>query len=409
MAAAALYFYFGRHFHYHLGASETAYLRNGVNSLIHDAAARYGRDTLGCEFLHLGGGLKQNDSLYKFKRSIGDIELKWHIGKSVLAQDVHGRLVALRAAHLGITPMALIDQAGFHPIYRDGVSGNELAPVSTKPPSVYALIANAQRWPTVKALAEFARAARIDLTILIPSGDKYAEFGSQLQAENVCFAHAKKAEFEALLRTVSPAIVLTCGWPFILTSSLLEAADRTIFINSHPSLLPKHGGSSPFWAAIMAGDSHAGCTTHRIDEGVDTGPILRQESFAIDRFDTYTSIKERSFELEAANVRESLLALVDVLQQPCAVGTYDETPASRSAAVEKLFTPQKLEGQGGVTPRRDPANSEVDPNKSILDLYDHMRTCGSNSPAFFFIDGQRVNIRLSRQEDRPEDAHPKAL
>ena len=40
ITAAALYFHFGRYFHCHLGASETSYLRNGVNNLMHDAAAR---------------------------------------------------------------------------------------------------------------------------------------------------------------------------------------------------------------------------------------------------------------------------------------------------------------------------------------------------------------------------------
>src|SRR5262249_59910524 len=45
-------------------------------------------------------------------------------------------------------------------------------------------------------------------------------------------------------------------------------------INVHASLLPKHRGVSPIQAAIVAGDPVTGCTTMRIDEGVDTGNIL---------------------------------------------------------------------------------------------------------------------------------------
>ena len=406
IAAAALYFHFGRHFHYHLGASETSYLRNGVNNLVHDAAARYGRDTLGCELLHLGGGLKKDDPLFNFKRSIGDVELKWYLGKSVLATNVYDWLVALRAAHLGMTPEALVQQTDFHPVYRDGVVGNELVPISVKPLSVYALIANSQRWATVKALAELASAGRIDLSILIPSGVKYEEFGSQLAAEKLNYKHAKKAEFEGLVLAASPAIVLTCGWPFILTASLLGASS-TVFINSHPSLLPKHRGSSPFWAAIMANDTRAGTTVHRTDEGVDTGPILRQEWFPIDLFDTYASIKEKSFEAEAVNVRESILTLLEALQHAEPMSS-DGVLVSGAAEVAKLFTPQKLEEQEDVTPRRTPEDSEIDPGKSLLDLYNHIRTCGASFPAFFYIDGQKVNIQLSR-EHRPEDAHPETL
>ena len=96
-----------------------------------------------------------------------------------------------------MTPEALIQQTDFHPVYLDGVVGNELAPVSVKPLSVYALIANSQRSSTVKALAELARAGRIDLTILIPSGAKSEEFCSQLAAEKLYYKHAKKAEFLA--------------------------------------------------------------------------------------------------------------------------------------------------------------------------------------------------------------------
>ena len=203
--------------------------------------------------------------------------------------------------------------------------------------------------------------------------------------------------------------MLTCGWPFILTASLLDGASSPVFINSHPSLLPKHRGSSPFWAAIMAKDICAGSTVHRTDEGVDTGPILRQEWFPIDLFDTYASIKEKSFEAEALNVRESILILLEALQQAAATSS-DGALVSCSAevAAAKLFTPQKMEEQEDVTPRRSPVDSEVDPGKSLLDLYNHIRTCDSSFPAFFYIEGQKVNIRLSR-EHRPEDSHPGTL
>mmetsp|Transcript_25855 Transcript_25855/g.63624 ORF Transcript_25855/g.63624 Transcript_25855/m.63624 type:complete len:295 (-) Transcript_25855:208-1092(-) len=132
VVAAALYFHFGTIFHYHLGGSDTPHLVNGVNNLIHDSAARFACEQLCCELLHLGGGLKSGDSLFAFKHSIGDIELQWYIGASVLNQDVHDRLVSLRAAHLGILPAKLLE-SNFHPPYRDGVSGNELSPSNTHP------------------------------------------------------------------------------------------------------------------------------------------------------------------------------------------------------------------------------------------------------------------------------------
>jgi methionyl-tRNA formyltransferase len=49
----------------------------------------------------------------------------------------------------------------------------------------------------------------------------------------------------------------------------------------HASLLPSHRGAAPIPAASLAGDSRTGITLMRMDEGVDTGPILAQESLAV--------------------------------------------------------------------------------------------------------------------------------
>ncbi|MCL2822924.1 MAG: hypothetical protein FWD57_02940 [Polyangiaceae bacterium] len=52
-------------------------------------------------------------------------------------------------------------------------------------------------------------------------------------------------------------------------------------IGVHPSLLPRHRGPDPYYAAIDAGDLVSGVTVHRIDENYDTGAVLDQESLNI--------------------------------------------------------------------------------------------------------------------------------
>jgi methionyl-tRNA formyltransferase len=52
-------------------------------------------------------------------------------------------------------------------------------------------------------------------------------------------------------------------------------------IGVHPSLLPRHRGPDPFFAAIDAGDAVTGVTVHRLDAGYDTGPTLLAEELAI--------------------------------------------------------------------------------------------------------------------------------
>ena len=49
-------------------------------------------------------------------------------------------------------------------------------------------------------------------------------------------------------------------------------------INLHPSLLPEYRGASPVATAILQGSKETGVTIMKIDEGMDTGPILKQKS-----------------------------------------------------------------------------------------------------------------------------------
>ena len=62
---------------------------------------------------------------------------------------------------------------------------------------------------------------------------------------------------------------------------LLEAYPKAI-INLHPAYLPEFPGAHSIQDAFEAGVSQTGVTVHYVDEGVDTGPIIRQERVPID-------------------------------------------------------------------------------------------------------------------------------
>jgi phosphoribosylglycinamide formyltransferase 1 len=57
-------------------------------------------------------------------------------------------------------------------------------------------------------------------------------------------------------------------------------------INLHPSLLPLFPGKDAIGDALAAGVKYTGVTVHFIDEGMDTGPIIRQETVMVDSEDT---------------------------------------------------------------------------------------------------------------------------
>jgi methionyl-tRNA formyltransferase len=57
--------------------------------------------------------------------------------------------------------------------------------------------------------------------------------------------------------------------------------DRSVWLNVHPSLLPRWRGAAPVERAILAGDDRTGMTIHETVEALDAGPIAAQESFEI--------------------------------------------------------------------------------------------------------------------------------
>ncbi|MGI4747998.1 MAG: methionyl-tRNA formyltransferase, partial [Janthinobacterium lividum] len=85
------------------------------------------------------------------------------------------------------------------------------------------------------------------------------------------------AEFAAL--SLDAAVVAAYG--LILPAPMLTAPVRGC-LNIHASLLPRWRGAAPIQASILAGDSKTGITIMQMDEGLDTGPMLRRGVVPID-------------------------------------------------------------------------------------------------------------------------------
>lgn len=73
-------------------------------------------------------------------------------------------------------------------------------------------------------------------------------------------------------------------------------------LNVHPSLLPKYRGASPIQSAILNEEKKTGVTIMKLDEGLDTGPILTQKSLKIGPNDIYPTL-----ELKMAEIAKGLL------------------------------------------------------------------------------------------------------
>jgi len=78
---------------------------------------------------------------------------------------------------------------------------------------------------------------------------------------------------DALLE-LRPDLIVLADYGQVVPAPLLEVGRGAL--NLHPSLLPRHRGATPIPAAILAGDTETGVTLMRMDEGLDTGPIVAQ-------------------------------------------------------------------------------------------------------------------------------------
>lgn len=87
-------------------------------------------------------------------------------------------------------------------------------------------------------------------------------------------------ELQAALVEMGAELVACAGFMRILGGAFVAKWEGRI-INIHPSLLPKYKGLHSHERAIAAGDSHAGCTVHFVNAGVDEGEIIGQAKVVI--------------------------------------------------------------------------------------------------------------------------------
>jgi methionyl-tRNA formyltransferase len=114
-------------------------------------------------------------------------------------------------------------------------------------------------------------------------------------------------------------VVVVCAYGLYIPPRLLE---RTLWLNVHPSLLPRWRGAAPVERAILAGDERTGVTIHRTVERLDAGPIAAQEAFALDELDA-GAVYARAAEV-AARLLEGVLPEPRFEPQPEDGATYAE-------------------------------------------------------------------------------------
>jgi methionyl-tRNA formyltransferase len=151
-------------------------------------------------------------------------------------------------------------------------------------------------------------------------------------------------EAVAEVAALEPDLGVLADYGQIVPPSVLKIPRRGI-LNVHPSALPRHRGATPIPATIVAGDPAAAVTLIAMDEGLDTGPIVAQETWQLDGTETAETLEAEAARRSADLLRRTLGGWV--------AGTVLATPQSASG----VTLTRALRREDG---RLDPARTAVE-------------------------------------------------
>ena len=130
----------------------------------------------------------------------------------------------------------------------------------------------------------------------------------------------------ARLSAMAPDLVCTAGYPWLLPDAVYAGATLG-GVNVHASLLPRHRGILPLFWIYYHDDRETGVTVHRLAAGADTGDILGQSAFPLERGFPVEELNRRNAERGAELLRDTVRAIAAGKAQPRAQREADASPA----------------------------------------------------------------------------------
>ena len=179
----------------------------------------------------------------------------------------------------------------------------------------------------------------------------------------------REPAFVDQLRTIDPEVIVVAAYGQILPKEILTLPKYGC-INIHASLLPLYRGAAPINWAIIRGEARTGITIMRMDEGMDTGAILLQESIPIDPADTAGTMTGKLAVVGARLIVAALPLIAEGKLQPVA---QDESRATLAPLLKK-------------------ENGLIDWNLSAVEIHDRVRGLSPWPGAYTFLDGKMVKI-----------------
>jgi methionyl-tRNA formyltransferase len=132
--------------------------------------------------------------------------------------------------------------------------------------------------------------------------------------------------------------VVVAAYGLLIPEAVLE---ERLWLNVHPSLLPRWRGAAPVERAIMAGDAETGVTIHRTVKELDAGPIAAQRAFPIGEQDDAGAVFEKAAAL-AVELLDDVLPNPEFTPQDEHGATYAEKIAAVDRELDWEDPPEEL-------------------------------------------------------------------
>lgn len=198
-----------------------------------------------------------------------------------------------------------------------------------------------------------------------PVADLAAEHGLPMRTPLTLRDPAVQAE----LGETGAELIILADYGRLIPAAILDLP-RHGALNIHPSLLPRHRGAAPVVGTILEGDAVGGVSVMRMDEGLDTGPVLVQRELPLDGTELAPALEARLAEMGAELLLEVLPGWLD--------GSVSAVPQPEAGATLTRLL------------RRE--DGRLDPDKPALELERQVRAYQPWPGSFLEHDGVRLKV-----------------
>lgn len=163
------------------------------------------------------------------------------------------------------------------------------------------------------------------------------QFGIDNEIEVIQPKKIKDEKIIEKIKEINPDLIIVVAYGKILPKEIIDIPKYGI-INVHSSLLPKYRGASPIHSAILNGDTKSGVSIMYIEEGLDSGDVILQESCDILENDTLGTLHDKLKELGAIGLEKALKLIetgkVEATKQDESLATFVKPITKEQAKID---------------------------------------------------------------------------